>query len=464
MSSSRNGQRAARYVIIGNGAAGVAAAETLRHHDPGATIIIVTAEPTRMYSRPGLAYVATGEIPLSQVVARSQAWYEEQRLDLVFARAKELDTRKQRLFLEDGRQLPYDRLLIATGARAVPPPYPDHTLPGVVYLDTLEGTRELLRQARRRRTAIVIGGGITALEMAEAFVARRLQTHYLVRRDRLWGKVFNQAESDILATAMRHHGVCIHTDTEAEEILPRRWSNRVGAARLAGGGSLPCDVFGVAIGVRPQLELARQASLEVDRGILVNQFLESSAPNVFAAGDCAQVYDPWAERHLLDILWPSAVAEGKAAAHNMAGRPIPYRKGISFNVCKLFELHIAIIGQIDPDPDGDDPEILQHLSRGSSESWFVRPHYHASAWDQSGPNTLRLVMGDGRLIGALLIGEQSLADPLRWLIEERIDVQPFLDELEAGGPAMRATIERLYRLHQLERRPPDPNGDRRPGA
>ena len=172
----------AQYLIVGNGAAGVTAAETIRQVDEHGRITIVTAEPYPMYSRPGLAYVLINEIPPEQVIARQIDWYENQHIDLIYGRAERLLVEGQEVWLADGRKLSYDRLLIATGARAVPPPYPGADLEGVVYLDTLDGTKALLKKARRGKRAVVIGGGITALEMTEGLAHQGMKptTFYVV--------------------------------------------------------------------------------------------------------------------------------------------------------------------------------------------------------------------------------------------------------------------------------------------
>jgi len=352
--------------------------------------------------------------------------------------------------LDDGRFLPYHKLLIATGARAVSAPYPGGELDGVVYLDTLQGTKDLLKKARRGKRGVVIGGGITALEMVEGLVQRGVDTHYFLRRDRLWSQVFNEAESQLLAEKMHHHGVHIHTRTEATEILGN-WRHKVRAVRLKNGDEFKCNLFGVAIGVKPQLELVKNTSLQTDRAILVNEYMQSSVPDVYAAGDCAQVYDRWSGQHMLDVLWPSAVAEGRAAGMNMVGQTTPYSKGIPFNACLLFGLHITIIGQINPDRQAeDDFAEIQHLSRGSSEVWYTFPRAYQSAWSQNGPHTLRLAVngrgengseGNGRtIVGALIIGEQILADPLRDLIENQIDVTTLLPYLQSGRETLTREI------------------------
>ncbi|MCA9934741.1 MAG: NAD(P)/FAD-dependent oxidoreductase [Ardenticatenaceae bacterium] len=426
------------YLIIGNGAAGVTAAETIRVHDPQARIVLVSAEPGPMYSRPGLAYVLMQEIPPQQIHARQPEWYAQFGLELVHGTAVSLDVVQQKVGLADGRKLFYDKLLIATGARAVSPPYPGIDLKGVVYLDTLAGTQDLLKQTRRARRAVVIGGGITALELSEGLAHQGVDTHYFVRRDRLWGRVFNDAEAKILEERIIEHGITIHYHTEIQEILGN-WRGHVRGVVLKDGSEFKCDLVGIAVGVKPHIEVVQNTALQVDRAILVNEYLQSSVPNIYAAGDCAQVYDRWTQKHMLDILWPSAVAEGRAAALNMMGQRVAYTKGSPFNACLLFGLHITTMGQVNPHPD-ETPEIVQYLSRGSSEVWYTYPRTYNSAWSESGPNTLRLVINDGYLVGALLMGSQRLADPLRHLIENEVYIGDWKEALEAGGELLQKQI------------------------
>ncbi len=426
------------YVIVGNGAAGATAAETIRAHDAQGRITIISAEAGPMYSRPGLAYVLLREIPPGQVYARRLEWYAQLGLELVHDTAVSIDVRQQKVQLGSGRALPYDKLLIATGARAVPPPYTGADLQGVVYLDTLEGTKSLLRQARRARRAVVIGGGITALELSEGLAHQGVDTHYLVRGDQLWGKVFNVAEAKMLETRMIAHGVTIHYQTEVQEILGN-WRGRVRGVVLRDGHEFKCDLVGVAIGVKPQLDMVQNTPIALDRGILVNEFLQSSVPGIYAAGDCAQVYDRWTQKHMLDILWPSAVAEGRAAGLNMTGHSYPYQKGAPFNACLLFGLHITTMGQVNPHP-AETNAVFQHLSRGSSEVWYTAPRSYNSAWVGDGPNTLRLVASDDKLVGALLIGNQRLADPLRYLLENGISLAGWEEALSVGGALLQQRI------------------------
>lgn len=445
-----------RYLIVGNGAAGVTAAEEIREVEPQAEVTIVNAEKHPMYSRPGLAYVVINEIPDRQVIARQPEWYSANNFQVVQGAAAHIDVARRQLELGDGRRLPYDRLLIATGARAVPLPYPGHDLDGVVYLDTLDGTRDLLRRAKRARRAVVVGGGITAFELVEGLLHHKVETHFLVRKDTLWGTVFNESESRAMAERMTAHGVRIHFRSEVSELIGDR-QGRVSGVRLNTGEILPCDLVGAGIGVKPQIKLVHDTGISVDKGILVNEYLETVVPGIYAAGDCAQVWDRWTERYTLDSLWPSAVAAGRIAGRNMTtvdpARRLAYVKGIPFNACLLFGLHITAMGQLGGGREVAEPEIVQHISRGSSEVWESTPHAYASAWSAAGTNSLRLVLAGERLVGALVMGQQTLADPLRDLIEWGTDLSPLRADLDRGGPDLADRLLRFWRLAKMRQAP-----------
>ena len=434
-----------RYLILGNGAAGATAAEEIRKHDLLGTITLVSAEPYPMYSRPGLAYVIINEIPDKQVIARLPEWYDHNEIRVVHGAARTVDVTTKRVQLADGKFLPYDRLLIATGARAVPLPYPGADLDGIVFLDTLDGTKDLLKRAKRAKRAVVIGGGITALEMTEGLAHQKVDTHYFVRKDTLWSTVFNAAESALLAERMDEHGAHIHYNTEVKEVLGDK-HRRVTGVRLTNGDMFPCDLLGAGIGVKPLLDVVRDTPIKVDKAILVNEYLETSAPDVYAAGDCAQVFDRWTKKHTMDVLWPTAIAAGRIAGRNMTGAREAYVKGTPFNACLLFGLHITAVGQLGSTRDETEPEVYQHMSRGSSEVWATRPHAYSSAWSQDGPNTMRLVLSGDRLVGALVVGNQLITDSLRELIELQADIRPLKPYLQTGGPAMVEMTQKYARL------------------
>ncbi|MCB0012568.1 MAG: NAD(P)/FAD-dependent oxidoreductase [Anaerolineales bacterium] len=442
-----------QYVIIGNGAAGVSAAETIRGQDETGRITIISDEPYPLYSRPGIAYLILDQIDEKQIFSRKPAFYEQNRFELLYGRVSKIDPLAQRLVMSDGKLIPYDVLLLAVGAGPVPAPFPGADLEGVVSFDTLQDVHRVKKLARKARQAVVVGGGITAMELAEGFNHHRVRTHILQRGTRIWPRLFNQAESDIIEQQIRHEGIQVHYREEVAEAIGRR--GKVAAVRLKSGQEMKCQLIGVAIGVRPNLALVRELPIETDRGILVDEYMQTSCANIFAAGDVAQVYDRWTQAHHLDILWPSAISEGRQAGYNMVavargqGQPQMYQKGSPFNAAMLFGLHVTVIGRMGEGEAEDNTEV-GYLSRGSSHVWTAPfSTQFRSAYDRNGPASLRLVISDSRIVGALLIGNQQLADTIRDLVEKEVNIKPIEEHLLSGNYPLPELLQAVARQREM---------------
>ena len=293
--------------------------------------------------------------------------FDRLRLRRLHARVASLHPQTHEVTLDDGRRLPYDRLLLATGSLAAIPPLPGVDLDGVVKLDDLDDARRILKRCRRGRTAVVVGGGITALEIVEGLRARNVRTHYFLRGERYWSNVLDETESRIVEHRLQEEGVQIHYHTELAEILGKR--GRVAGVLTQDGHRIDCALVAIAIGVRPRTELAEGAGLATERGIQVDEYLQTSAPDVFAAGDAAQVFDPFSGKSVLDTLWGVAVTQGRIAGQNMAGQAMPYHKAVPFNVTRLAGLTTTIIGTVGRGRDKD----LLGIARGDSETWRQLP-------------------------------------------------------------------------------------------
>jgi 3-phenylpropionate/trans-cinnamate dioxygenase ferredoxin reductase component len=427
------------FVIIGSGIAGLCAAEVLRQSDPGATIRIVSEEPHPFYSRPGLAYLLRGDIAEKQLRIRPADHLRCFGIDRITARVERLLCKEHEVQLEDGRRLRYDRLLLATGSLAVPPPFPGGDLAGVVKLDSLTDARHILKQAKRGRTAVVVGGGITALELAEGLATRGLNVHYFLRGARYWTDVLDETESGIIQGRLAHEGVTVHTNTQVKQALGGR--GRLTGVETQDGTQFPCHLLAVAIGVRPRLELARAAGLKMDRGILVNRYLQTSSPDVFAAGDVAQIQDPATGNTGLDVLWSTALAQGQAAGASMLGAGQPYVKSVPFNVTQLAGLKVTIIGTVGSGRGQD----LVSIARGDSETWRERPTAQ-TVTDRQDVNRIRLLVGERHLLGALVMGDQAWSRPLQRLVASRADINPVRPALLSGADEALAHLAHFYRL------------------
>jgi NAD(P)H-nitrite reductase large subunit len=430
-----------RYLLVGSGIASLAAAEALRQRDRAAAITMVSEEAHNFYSRPGLAYLLRGDLPEKQLYVRSRQDLRALGVRRIHARAQQLLCDRRLVVLADGHRLPYDRLLLATGALAVPPPFPGGDLAGVVKLDGLDDARRILKLAGKGRPAVVVGGGITALELAEGLAARGMQVHYFLRGKRYWADVLDETESHIVQKRLQQEGITLHMQTQVKQAHGNR--GRLTAVETQAGKHFPCNVLAVAIGVRPRVDLARQAGLKIDRGIVVNQLLQTSQPNVFAAGDCAQVVDPQTGQATLDVLWSTALAQGRIAGANLAGAGQPYVKGISCNITMLGGLKVTILGTVGGARDGQRDEDVVAICRGDSESWRLLPQ----AWvhsDREDVNRVRLVIGERRLVGALVMGDQTWSRPLQRLIIGQADITPIRAVLIRNNPQALAFLADFY--------------------
>jgi len=404
-----------KYVIVGSGVAGVAAVEAIRSIDKSGEILLISNDPHGHYSRPGLAYYLSGEIPAQALFSREPGDFQRLHVRYIHGHVKQVLRDQGCLEIEEHVYIPYDRLLLSLGACATPLEVPGSQLEGVFKVDHLGDAHRIIKSARRGRTAVVVGGGITALELVEGFVARGMKVHYLMRGDRYWSNVLDFHESKIVEQHLEQKGVQLHHHAEMVEISGKR--NRVNAVRLKDGGWLHCELLGYAIGVQPQTYLAKQARLRVDRGILVNEFMQTNDPYIYAAGDVAQVYDPFSGCSVIESLWTPAREQGTTAGLNMAGGRKAYVKSVPFNVTRLAGLTTTIIGLVGQGKDQD----LIGIARGDSETWRQLPDVMVA---QTGfdVNWMRVMVGKQTLLGAVIMGDQTLSTPLQKIIANRVNI------------------------------------------
>jgi NAD(P)H-nitrite reductase large subunit len=234
--------------------------------------------------------------------------------------------------------------------------------------------------------------------------------------------VLDEQESRIIEHRLQEDGVKIHYHSELIEVIGKR--GKVHAVRTLDGRSIRCNILAYAIGIRPRVELARKAGLATDRGILANEYLQTNDPDIYVAGDVAQVYDPLSKRSIIDSLWGPAREQGYTAGLNMAGKQTAYIKKIPFNVTRLAGLTTTIIGTVGRGQDQD----LIGIARGDSETWRALPDAIVA---QKGfeVNRLRLLVGEKTLLGAVVMGDQKLSFPLEKIISDQADITPIRDRL-----------------------------------
>jgi NAD(P)H-nitrite reductase large subunit len=425
-----------RYVIVGSGVAGIAAAEAIadRSDDLRNPILVLSDDPFGYYSRPGLAYYLSGELDQRALFPKDRANLAAMNVEIRQARVVALDPLERYLTLADGKRVDYDRLLLATGSLAAPIKVRGAEAATTVKLDNLTDARDILDRARRARSAVVVGGGITALEIAEGLHARGLEVHYLLRGERYWGNVLDETESRMVERELQHKGIHIHYHTELEEIVHQ--NGRVRAVVTKDGETIRCDMVAAAIGVRPRVDLAAAANLQMDRGVLVSPYLESSAPGIFVAGDAAQVFDPLTGKANLDTLWSIARDQGTTAGLNMAGGRVEYRKPVPFNVTRLGDMTTTIIGSV----GGGEASGQASIMRGESETWSHTLET-ITVDNQQSNSRLRVLVGPDRLVGAVVMGDQTLSRPLEALITSGADITRIRSHLLASDDLIRSVFD-----------------------
>jgi NADPH-dependent 2,4-dienoyl-CoA reductase/sulfur reductase-like enzyme len=337
-------------VIIGNGITGVTAAVTARRLAPEARITLVSAESAHHYSRPALMYLYMGQLRYADVKPYEDWFWAENRLELVHAEAIGIDTAARTVQLATGPALAYDRLLRATGSVVRTPGWPGQQLAGVQGFYGLPDVESMARDTQGIGHAVVVGGGLIGVELAEMLHSRGIRVTWLVREGRYWQSVLPPEESAMLEAHFKKYHIDLQLTTELREV---RGDDRghVQAVVTTTGQELPAEWVGLATGVTPNLILAKAAGLDTDRGILVNELLETSVPGVYAAGDCAQHRQTAPGEVAVEQLWYTGRMQGETVAHTICGQPTPYQRGEWFNSAKFFNLEYQTYGRVSARPE-----------------------------------------------------------------------------------------------------------------
>lgn len=362
-------------VIVGNGIAGVTCALTARRLRPEACITLVSAESAHHYARTALMYVYMGHLRLPDIKPYEDWFWAENRLTLVHATATALHPAQNQLVLDNGTALTYDHLLLATGSASQRSGWPGQHLAGVQGLYDLPDLEAMARDTHGIACGVVVGGGLIGAELAEMLHSRSIEPVVLARDGHYWASVLPPEEANLVDRQFQQNGVAVRYQTELAEILGNT-QGRVRAVRTTRGEEIACQWVGIAIGVAPNLALAQTAAVETDRGILVDEYLRTNVPNVYAAGDCAQHRQPAAGQVPIEQLWYTGRMQGETAAHTICGQPTAYRRGVWFNSAKFFNLEYQTYGQA---PAGSAPGLDSFYWEHPAASVALRIYCRAAA-------------------------------------------------------------------------------------
>ncbi len=393
-------QRDKRYVIIGNGVAGTTAAETLRKLDPHCSIHVLTNEPYPLYNRVSLPRFLQGVIGEQKVMLHDFAWHEQRAIRLVTESMVTGVATEERVVVTDrGEHLPYDALLVATGGWANPLRVPGAEGTKHIYtFVTLDDARTIIARIQESRTALAYGGSFISYDLCDGFARRKLDTTWMMCGPCWLRTCLDRDGGEVVDTIARKFGVeVIHSD-EIEAVVPRHGVPSY--VKTKKGRQIQADLIGVGLGISLNTALLEQAPVQVRKGVLVNEYLETNVPGVYAAGDVAEFFDPTIGRHHTMGTWDNALAHGRIAGANMAGGHQAY-VDVPTYTSPLFDVNIAVIGTA----ESNNPEVEQIARREPGEKGHE--------------NYRKLFFRENKLVGVLMIGSPKGRKKLVEVVKSR---------------------------------------------
>lgn len=356
-------------VIIGNGIAGITTARHIRKLDSKAKITVISAETDHFFSRTALMYIYMGHMRYKDTKPYEDWFWEKNRINLVNGYVNKVDFNNQSLALADGQSITYDKLVIATGSTPNKFGWPGQDLDGVQGLYSYQDLEKLEENTKNKRVnrAVIIGGGLIGVELAEMLLYRGIKVTFLVRENRFWGGVLPKEEGDMISRHMiKDHHVDLQLEEELDSIIDDG-NGRVKEIVTKKGETIKCELVGLTAGVRPNIDFLKETDLEIDRGIKVNKFLETNIPNVYAIGDCAQVTETVEGRRPIEAVWYVGRMMGETLARTLTGNKMAYEPGVWFNSAKFMDIEYQTYGIVLNEPkDNEAVFFWQNLDKNLS--------------------------------------------------------------------------------------------------
>jgi NAD(P)H-nitrite reductase large subunit len=335
-------------VIIGNGITGITTARNIRKLDSRASITVISGESDHFFSRTSLMYIYMGHMKFEHTKPYEDWFWHKNRIHLIRAYVKTLNSKDKILLLENGESIAFDRLIIASGSIPNKFGWPGEDLHGVQGLYSLGDLELMERNTQNISSAIIVGGGLIGIEMAEMLHSRNIEVKMLVRENLYWSNVLPKEEAQVIGKHISGHGIHLYFNTELKEIISDD-ENHVAGVLTNTGEKFECQFVGLTAGVKPNISFLEPNELETDRGILINEYFETSIPDIYAAGDCAQFRNPKPGEPAIEQLWYTGKMQAETLSRTICGDKTAYNRGIWFNSAKFFDLEYQTYGQVFPE-------------------------------------------------------------------------------------------------------------------
>jgi NAD(P)H-nitrite reductase large subunit len=396
-----------KYLIIGNSAGGIGAAEAIRQVDKEGALTIVSDEPYPAYSRPLISKYLTGKRTLEEILFRPLDFYDQN--NIIFLQGKKvthLELDHQAAQLEDGEQIAWEKLLLAVGGKPIFPKMKGSSKRGVFTFSNLDDAKAIDRFLDNAGKAVVIGGGLIGISATEALIKRGVDVIVVEMKERILNTILDQQASLMVEEVLKRAGVEI---IAGQTVVKVNGKDAVEEVILDNGAAIPCDLVVVAIGVLPRPKLAQDAKLEINRGIVVDRHMATSHPGVYACGDVAEAYDFVHEENGLTPIWPNAYIEGRIAGFNMAGITAEYAGGTAMNSLNYFGIDITSAGM----PTAPNNSGYETISK------------------QEGNIYKKVILKDDLIIGMIFVGNIEKSGIIFGLMRDRVNVESFKQSLLA---------------------------------
>ena len=342
-------QENAHIVIIGNGIAGITAARHIRKQS-NCRITVISGETDYFYSRTALMYVYMGHMEFEHTQPYENWFWEKNKIDLLKNWVASIDFDSKSVSFKDGEQLTYDRLIIATGSVSNKFGWPGQDANGVSGLYSKQDLEYITAQTKSTKHAVIVGGGLIGIELAEMFHSKGVEVTFLVREQNFWDIVLPDEEAKMINQEIIEHHIDLRLSTELEEIRTDD-NNKVISVVTKSGEEIKCQFVGLTVGVSPNVNWLKDTKLEIGRGVVVNEYLETNMPDVYAIGDCAEHQNPQNGRRPVEQVWYTGRMMGETVARTVTGEKTAYKPGIWFNSAKFFNIEYQTYGQVKPQLD-----------------------------------------------------------------------------------------------------------------